>query len=175
MDESAGEKPTELAAKRGLSRRTMIAATAWTVPAVIAATSTPAMAASPGVVSFTGEACKHPGNSQAPFRQDYHFVLQINNTTAESVEVEFTAMWKNGSPKWFAIGAGEVPINDYSKFEPVPVGGKSYIIHLNDSDSAQSEITVFYKYGDVSGTTAGAGTTPPCDYLPTSTRPNRYP
>ena len=63
MNESNNEVSTDLA-PQGLSRRTMIAATAWTVPAVIVATSTPAMAASPGVVSFTGVACKHAGRSE---------------------------------------------------------------------------------------------------------------
>jgi hypothetical protein len=163
MNESSNEVSTESAAKRGLSRRTMIAATAWTVPAVIVATSTPAMAASPGVVSFSGTACKHPGNSVKPFVKDYHFTLLIKNTTGASVNVTFTQMLKLGVARPFSIGAGIAAETTTSKSITVPVGGQSIIAHLGDDNSSQATITIVYTYDGVGGQTSGVPSVTSCN------------
>ncbi|HET8988850.1 MAG TPA: hypothetical protein VFN43_10095 [Humibacillus sp.] len=51
--------------KNGVSRRTLVAGTVWTVPAIVAASAAPVMAASPIVTIGVGLACKHPGNGSA--------------------------------------------------------------------------------------------------------------
>ena len=70
--------------KKGISRRTVVAGTAWAVPAVIVATATPAFAALSGPVTFTGVACKDPGN---PFR--YLFSVSITNSNNQPLQVNF--------------------------------------------------------------------------------------
>jgi hypothetical protein len=62
------------------SRRTVVKGAAWAVPAVVVAGAAPAMAASPGIITFTGNACKLPGNSQSIFK-GYVFELKGNNVT----------------------------------------------------------------------------------------------
>ena len=171
MNESNNEVSTDLASQ-GLSRRTMIAATAWTVPAVIAATSTPAMAASPGVVSFTGVACKHPGGSQSPFNKDYHFVLNIKNTTAVDVHVTITSFQKNppSSSSTFSVGSGVAPVNTNPKTITVPTSagsaGQAYIIHLRGDNSSNAPILLTYSYDGVPGQTAGVSEVNPCTFEP---------
>jgi hypothetical protein len=68
-------KPEASKAKKGVSRRTVVVGTAWAVPAIVVASAAPAMALS-GPVTFTGRACKSPGNPKR-----YIFELSVTNTT----------------------------------------------------------------------------------------------
>lgn len=63
---------------RGVTRRTLAKGAAWTVPAVATVAAAPAMAASVGPLTFTGNACKLPGNSSSTFK-GYVFELVANN------------------------------------------------------------------------------------------------
>ena len=47
------------------SRRSVVKGAAWAVPAVVVAAAAPTVAASAGLLTFTGKACKLPGNSQS--------------------------------------------------------------------------------------------------------------
>ena len=79
---SKSEQPTPKP-KSGISRRTVVAGTAWAVPAVIVATATPAFAALSGPVTFTGVACKDAGH---PF--SYLFSVTIVNSNNQPLQVE---------------------------------------------------------------------------------------
>src|SRR6476661_11238847 len=61
------------------SRRSVVKGAAWAVPAVVVAGVAPTVAASGGPLSFTGGACKLPGNSTDTF-QGYVFELTAVNT-----------------------------------------------------------------------------------------------
>jgi hypothetical protein len=63
------------------SRRSVVKGAAWSVPAIIAAAPAPAIAASIGALSFTGSACKLPGNSSDTYK-GYVFELVATNTGA---------------------------------------------------------------------------------------------
>lgn len=64
--------------RAGVSRRSVVKGAAWAVPAVAVASAAPAMAASKGPISFTGKACKLPGNSGDVYK-GYVFELISNN------------------------------------------------------------------------------------------------
>lgn len=166
MNESADQGSTKPVQRRGMSRRTMIAATAWSVPAIVVVASTPAMAATPGVVSFAGVGCKHPGGSQPPFNKDYHFVLDIQNATLSNISVQLDSFLKNGVSSDFSVGAGVVPVDSTPKTITVPPGGGSYIVHLDGDDSSQASLTVNYTYDGVAGLAVGSATANPCTFEP---------
>src|SRR6478609_437452 len=62
---AAGQE--KLGLSRGLTRRRVVQGAAWSVPAIAIAAPIPAFAASQGFLKFTGENCKLPGNSTAPW------------------------------------------------------------------------------------------------------------
>ncbi|GAA2493390.1 hypothetical protein [Terrabacter carboxydivorans] len=61
------------------SRRSVVKGAAWAVPAVVVAGAAPTVAASSGPLSFTGGACKLPGNANDIFK-GYVFELTAVNT-----------------------------------------------------------------------------------------------
>jgi len=141
------------------SRRKVLAVAAWTVPVVLVAQAAPALAASPGAVQFTGTSCKHPGASQPPFKQDYHFQLLIKNTSGGPVTVTITAVYVGTSEatataRDFSVGANVEPVS----MSPIPISvpnsatGTTYIVHANGDASANSYIRVEYTYQGVPGT-----------------------
>jgi hypothetical protein len=170
MNDLTAETPTatETDGPRGMSRRAMIAATAWTVPAIVIATSAPAMAASPGVFVISS-GCKHPGGSQNPFNKEYHFVLTIKNTTGANVTVTLLSALKSGIPANFSVGAGIVPVNQLPKNVIVPpsagAAGAPFIIHLASDNSANIDLTLIYTYAGVPGSASAVITgVSPCTY-----------
>ena len=62
------------------SRRSVVKGAAWAVPAVVVAGAAPTVAASAGLLTLNGNACKLPGNSQSIFK-GYVFELIANNVT----------------------------------------------------------------------------------------------
>lgn len=170
MDESVPEVPdvVEGLGRRGMSRRAMIAATAWSVPAIVIATSAPAMAASPGLVIISS-GCKHPGNSQNPFFKEYHFVLTIKNTTGANVTVTITSTLKDQTAVNFSVGPSVLPVNMLPKDITVPSTagseGDEYIIHLASDNSQNINLTVNYTYAGVPGqVSASIPDVSPCTY-----------
>lgn len=83
----------------GISRRTVTKAMAWAVPAIAIAAPVPAFAgASQGTVTLTGEACKLPGESSAPYdKNGAVYIFTITNTTASSSTVTLTGVTRSGS------------------------------------------------------------------------------
>lgn len=89
------EEPTPT----GISRRTVTKAMAWAVPAIAIAAPVPAFAgASQGTVELTGEACKLPGNSSAPYDVNGAvYLFTITNTTVNPSTIAFTSVLRTGS------------------------------------------------------------------------------
>jgi hypothetical protein len=79
----------------GISRRTVAKAAAWSVPVVALAVSTPAYAASPGIVTLTGGGCKLPGNSQGIYK-GYAFTASISNTFNVPITITITGATLDG-------------------------------------------------------------------------------
>lgn len=82
------------------SRRSVVKGAAWAVPAVVVAGAAPTVAASAGPLSFTGGACKLPGNSTDTF-QGYVFELTAVNTIGPNPTTGITvvtAVSINGTP-----------------------------------------------------------------------------
>lgn len=84
---------------KGISRRTIVKGAAWAVPAIAIAAPVPAFAgASQGTIELTGEACKLPGNSNAPFDTNGAvYIMRITNTTAASSSITITGVTRTGS------------------------------------------------------------------------------
>ena len=76
-------KPEASKAKKGVSRRTVVVGTAWAVPAIVVASAAPAMALS-GPVTFTGRACKSPGNPK-------RYLFEITVTNSNNVPLQLNA------------------------------------------------------------------------------------
>lgn len=79
----------------GISRRTVAKAAAWSVPAIALAVSTPAYAASPGIITVSGAGCKLPGASQDVFK-GYAFRATISNTTNAPITITIVSMTLGG-------------------------------------------------------------------------------
>ena len=77
-------KPEASKAKKGVSRRTVVVGTAWAVPAIVVASAAPAMALS-GPVTFTGRACKSPGNPK-------RYLFEISVTNSNNVPLQLNAI-----------------------------------------------------------------------------------
>lgn len=81
--------------RSGISRRTVAKAAAWSVPAIALAVSTPAYAASPGIITLTGNGCKLPGASNDTYK-GYAFEAVIENTFNVPITITITDVTLNG-------------------------------------------------------------------------------
>ncbi|MFV0462180.1 MAG: hypothetical protein ACK5MP_03130 [Nostocoides sp.] len=98
--------------RSGIRRRTLVAGTAWAIPAVAVVGAAPAFAGSPtcddtGICVGLAEACKHAAGGD----KIYHLTFSFCNTTNTSAEVCVTALTLNtnggGDPQpTFTIPAG---------------------------------------------------------------------
>jgi hypothetical protein len=79
----------------GISRRTVAKAAAWSVPVVALAVSTPAYAASPGIITLTGGGCKLPGNSNDAYKGNA-FGASIENSFNVPITITITGATLNG-------------------------------------------------------------------------------
>lgn len=84
---------------KGISRRTVTKTIAWAVPAIAVAAPVPAFAgASQGTITLTGDGCKLPGESSAPYNNNGAvYLLKITNTTNASSTVTITGVTRTGS------------------------------------------------------------------------------
>ncbi|BDZ64692.1 hypothetical protein [Agromyces mangrovi Wang et al. 2018] len=81
---------------KGISRRTVTKAMAWSVPAVAVAASVPAYAASPGIITLDGRACKLPGNSNDTYK-GYAFGIIATNPFNVPITVTINSIALGGS------------------------------------------------------------------------------
>jgi hypothetical protein len=143
--------------KSGVSRRTVVAGAAWTVPAIVVASAAPAMAATPIVTIGIGVGCKHPGNPKR-----YHFNLLVTNNGGTTTTVTITDI------VLLPTSGQNVTFPD-----PVPfdVGAKQTECIVVDSNlttnSANGTLQVSYDYTTESGTESfvaaiDASSLPPC-------------
>lgn len=134
----------------GVSRRTVTKAMAWAVPAVAVAATVPYAAASPCndynpenpcPVTFTGEACKEPGNPKY-----YRFQLIVSNPTGSPLVVSFDSLTVNGVTK--------SPVDPTGTTVPAHTQRTITIRAGLYADSANGSATLNYTAGGVSGSTS---------------------
>jgi len=129
----------------GISRRTVVAGTAWALPAIVVASAAPAMAAS-GPVVLSGRACKGPGNGANT--KDYYLEVILNNTSSVTKTFCFTSIVLIGA----TITLGQC----------YPVGPNSEqtvtITINNRPDSANGSATLSYTIDGTPGTTSATYT-----------------
>lgn len=98
-------------AKPGISRRTIVAGTAWAVPAIVVASAAPAFALS-GPVTFTGRACKSPGGNSR-----YLFEISITNSNNFPIILHPVSLVVNGvTSSTLCPGDQTVPANSTRTF-----------------------------------------------------------
>lgn len=148
--------------KSGVSRRTVVAGAAWTVPAIVVASAAPAMAATPIVTIGAGIACKHPGNGDT---KHYHFNLIIKNNGGSTTTVTITEI--------LLIPTSGQNVT-FTEPAPFDLAAHTSICIPVDSDitanSSQGTLRVTYSYtenGQVIGfvTAIDVGSLPPCQPL----------
>jgi hypothetical protein len=128
----------------GVSRRSVVAGTAWAVPAIVVASAAPAMAATPIVTIGSGIACKHPGNGDT---KHYHFNLEVTNNGGSTTTVTITNIYL-------------VPTSGQTVTFPEPapfdVAAKDTVCVPVDSDitanSSNGTLMVDYQYTTATGT-----------------------
>ena len=97
------ESSSATGAPKNISRRRVVAGAAWSVPAVVIASAAPAMAAS-GPLSFSGRACKLPGNSSDLYK-GYVFELESDNPGGNPLDtvIQIRNVAVNGQSTDFAV------------------------------------------------------------------------
>jgi hypothetical protein len=160
------------------SRRSVVKGAAWAVPAVVVAAAAPTVAASAGFLTFSGSACKLPGNSQDTFK-GYVFELFANNAPGplpRDAITEITSITVSGFPdlgNYLVVVKGP---NDTCSCNSCPgtVAGHTFCTadgHLNQrilifttadvtGSSSNAIVTVTYRQFDCNGTSScGTATT----------------
>ncbi|EWT03686.1 hypothetical protein N865_08985 [Intrasporangium oryzae NRRL B-24470] len=148
--------------KNGVSRRTVVAGAAWTVPAIVVASAAPAMAATPIVTIGVGLACKHPGNPK-----HYHFNLTVKNNGGTTTTVTITSI--------VLIPTSGQNVTFSTLPAPFDVAAHSSVCVVVDSDltanSANGTLKVGYDYTDSNGQTQhfdaaiDVSSIPPCQQI----------
>jgi hypothetical protein len=146
--------------KNGVSRRTVVAGTAWAVPAIVVASAAPAMAATPIVTIGVGLACKHPGNGDT---KHYHFELTVTNNGGSTTTVTINDI------HLVPTSGQNVTFTEPAPFD---VAAHSSVCVVVDSDitanSSNGTLVVGYDYTLSGGGTAhfdaaiDVGSLPPC-------------
>ncbi|WP_404392330.1 hypothetical protein [Humibacillus xanthopallidus] len=173
------------------SRRSVVKGAAWAVPAVVVASAAPTVAASQGLLTLNGNACKLPGNSQSTFK-GYVFELKGNNvlgpnprdavivitgiTVSDTPDLGvFKVVIPAGNPSCSCAGACALDPNT-SFCTPDGTLNQQVLIYTSadvTGNSASSTVTVSYRVydcnnlatcpapGPVQTTSATLGGTPP--------------
>jgi hypothetical protein len=148
----------------GLTRRRVVQGAAWSVPVIAIAAPVPAFAgASQGVLTFTGENCKLPGNSSDPWKQGAVYLFSASNTTAVGITVDITSVLRSNS----SLPATDVTVirlsgsglhcSPIGTTFPVAAGatGDRYALVTSDwPSSANGNLVVNYEVDDVAQTPA---------------------
>lgn len=147
--------------KHRVSRRRVVIGTAWTVPAISVASAAPAFAASPGVVTAVGSACKNSaGGNDKTYQFDIEFTNTYNCRTTVTV-TEIVLEPNNGSPVTFP--------NDNLTFDVAAHSTvtKTFVSNVTQS-AANGTLRVSYTYTDCQGNVLeftnalDVGSLPPC-------------
>ena len=78
-----------------ISRRTVAKGTAWAAPMIAVGVAAPAYAASQGILTGNGAACKLPGNSQSLYK-GYALGFSAHNPFGSSLIITITSLTLNG-------------------------------------------------------------------------------
>ena len=91
------ERAIDDEAPRGITRRTVAKAMAWTVPVIAVAAAVPAYAASQNFLTARDAACKLPGSSGGVFK-GYALGFAAVNPTDDLVLITIDSLVLNGTP-----------------------------------------------------------------------------
>lgn len=165
-DQTTGQLPSKI------SRRTLAAGAAWSVPVIAVASAAPAYAVSGSVISFTGTACKHPGGSQGDYDQDYHYELLITPPVpCASIVITDVSMGTsagNATSRSFCINSvGAPPGAGCTNFSTGDVSlgcvAGQRILHVDGNNSSNNYIAITYEVDGVEYPAAvSTQTTEPC-------------
>ena len=150
---------TAVAPRRGVSRRTVVAGAAWSVPAVVVASAAPAMAATPIVTVGSGVACKHPG---AADEKHYHFNLIVTNNGGTTTTVTITNIILDPT------SGQNVQFDEPAPFDVAAHDSACMPVDSQiTTNSSQGTLIVDYDYTTESGTESftaaiDVGSLPPC-------------
>ena len=124
--------------KPGISRRTVAKGMAWSVPAIALAVSTPAYAASPGIITLTGDGCKLPGASQGDVFKGYAFRATLTNTTNADIEVTIVDITLDGEDLGGVTVVGLTPCDNLGNPFTVPADTTSMDVAILTEDFTNS-------------------------------------
>ena len=148
----------------GISRRTVAKAAAWSVPAIALAVSTPAYAASPGIVDLTGDGCKLPGAATDVFK-GYAFEGFLSNTTNADVTIAITDIDLNNADLGAVTVVALDSCTDLGSAFVVPADTEDLrvaILTQNAGNSAQGVLVLTYTVDGVGdAVTRQANAVPP--------------
>lgn len=156
-----------------VSRRTLAAGAAWSVPVIAVASAAPAYALSRTPVSFTSVACKHSGGSQSPYFQDYHYEILVTppNPCTDIVITGVKMGTSSGSAtaQSFCINSPSSPPNaGCTNFgtSSISLGcsAGTRILHIGSTNSSNNYVAISYTVNGVPFPDASTTqTTPVCD------------
>jgi hypothetical protein len=154
------------------SRRSVVKGAAWAVPAVVVAGAAPTVAASAGPLTFTGGACKLPGNANDIFK-GYLFELAAVNTLGPlpttgvtvitnvrlngQLVTGFQVVVKSATPAGTCTCAGCTPTgsNSCNTFcTPDGTSQRIFIFTNSQVNSQNTAMTLNYQIYDCTGCTA---------------------
>ena len=128
--------------KKGLSRRTVVAGTAWAVPAIVVAGPAPHAAATPlppVTIGATAEKC--PGEGQGnPYPKGIRFHLFITNPNKTNVTVTIDSLTTTKGGAAPNIAGGTITAT--------PGTHEYIVIGYPFDDSGNTSVTVKYHYTD---------------------------
>ncbi len=171
MDQSDAE--TSGKTTKGISRRTLVAGTAWAVPVVAVASAAPAFAQSPcslNVTFITNSACKWPGNSCSSHPKGYSFCFNVTDTCPCDVKLHCASI-----PVVTKTGGGTTPVLECFADQTIAAGTGSFCLFFPSSNSANQTFDVAFDFtfttldcsepqysGGGAGTASVTGTPPDC-------------
>ena len=153
------------------SRRSVVKGAAWAVPAVVVAGAAPTVAASEGFLTFTGKACKLPGNSSSTFK-GFVFELEAHNVQGpnpldaitEVLSISIQGLQDLGAYKVVvksnagSCSCGPCPgVQDHMFCTPDNTPNQRILIYTSadvTGNSANSVVEITYRTYDCNGTSS---------------------
>lgn len=140
--------------KTTISRRTVAKGIAWSVPAVAVSAAVPAYAASPicVTVTFTGSACKEPGNSNDTDPKAYNLGFVFKNTCATDCVTIVVTSVKDlyTTPALTSVYAPTAPSNT---FQVCAGNTATFTLPTTYSSNSSNGIVISYTVNGAPGST----------------------
>lgn len=144
-DQNSGQLPSKI------SRRTLAAGAAWSVPVIAVASAAPAYAVSGPCIAPPPDidGCKYSGSSQ-PWDKTYRAPITFKNNCGKALTIKITSIsWDKGSPFDFRIvKSGSTSCTANYTF-PISAGGTyDFYLFWRNTNSAEGTLTFNYQACD---------------------------